>query len=140
MPISTAKRLKTRYGPVRKELLSEERIQRMATEMQKYLLERTRAIQTRVSEAPKELQDITARIARLRERLRNGDPDMDADEIQAAIDKAEGKRRELERQLPEARQSAKVLSIVAKAAALYRAQIAKGSMVMHERLVKLVWC
>jgi hypothetical protein len=51
---------------------------------------------------------------------------MAADEIQAAIDRAEGKRRELQAQQPEAIQSAKVLSMLPKAAALYRKQIAQG--------------
>ena len=69
-------------------------------------------MQTRAVEAPRELTGLAARIDRLRERLKAGDPDMTADEIQAAIDRAEAKRRELEQQQPEARQSAKVLSIV----------------------------
>ncbi len=45
-----------------------------------------------------------------------GDPDMAADEIQATIERAEAKRRELREQQPEARQSAK----------MYRKQIAEG--------------
>ena len=45
---------------------------------------------------------------------------MTADEIQAAIDRAEDKRRELEAQQPRARESAKVLSMLPRAAEKYR--------------------
>ncbi len=55
-----------------------------------------------------------------------GDPDMTADELQAAIDRAEQKRREFEAQQPAAQGSAKVLSILPKSAELYRRQIAEG--------------
>src|SRR5262245_44119378 len=51
---------------------------------------------------------------------------MTSDEIQAGIERAEGKRKELESEQPNAKQSAKVATILPKAAALYRAQIAKG--------------
>jgi site-specific DNA recombinase len=71
-------------------------------------------------------QELTARIKRLRERLKTGDPDMTINEMQAAIERAEAKRRELEQQQPEAKQSAKVLSILPRAAELYRRQLAQG--------------
>jgi hypothetical protein len=113
-------------GPVRRELLSPERVARMAKEVQQQYLERVRAVQARAAEAPKEIQDITARIIRLRERLKTGDPDMAPDEIQAAIDRAEEKRRELESQQPEAKASAKVLTVLPKAAETYRRLVAQG--------------
>jgi hypothetical protein len=50
-----------------------------------------RAMQTRAVEQPQELQELTATTERLRERLKQGDPDMAADEIQAAIDRASAK-------------------------------------------------
>jgi len=68
----------------------------MAKEMQSYFADRMRSMQTRSTELPREL--LAARIARLRERMKNGDPDMTVDELQAAIDRAELKRRELEDQ------------------------------------------
>ena len=43
---------------------------------------------TSAVEVPAELQVLGERITRLRERLSAGDPDMEADEIQAAIDRA----------------------------------------------------
>jgi len=81
-------------------LLAPDRVERMAREMQSYHAERVRAMQTRQAEVPRELQELTARIDRLRERLRKGDPDMTADEIQAGIDRAVEKRQELEAQQP----------------------------------------
>jgi hypothetical protein len=80
--------------PVRRELLAPERVERMAKEMQAYYLDRIRAMQSRAEEVPIELQELGARIERLRERLKLGDPDMPADEIQAAIDRADAKRRD----------------------------------------------
>jgi hypothetical protein len=78
-------------------------------------LERLHAV-----EAPRELQDIGARITRLRERLRTGDADMAPDEIQAAIDRAEEKRHALLQQQPAATQSAKILKMPPQAAHLAR--------------------
>lgn len=71
-------------------------------------------------------QRLVARIERLRTRLVAGDADMTADEIQAAIDRAEAKRRELQQAQPAAKQSARVPSMLPKAAALYRQQIQQG--------------
>jgi site-specific DNA recombinase len=107
-------------------LLAPDRVERMAAEMQAYFSERVRATQTRAAEMPKELQELGARIERLRERLRRGDPDMTADEIQAAVDRAEAKRQELLGEQPEVRKTAKVLSILPGAAEMYRRQVAFG--------------
>jgi site-specific DNA recombinase len=107
-------------------LLAPDRVERTARYMEAYHAERMQAMQTRVAEAPRELQELVARLERLRERLRKGDPDMTADELQAAIDRAEEKRRDLEAQQPSARASAKLLSILPRAAELYRRQIVAG--------------
>jgi hypothetical protein len=47
-------------------------------------------------------------------------------EIEAAIARAETKRRELEEHQPDARASSKVLSIQPRAAELYRRQVMEG--------------
>ena len=112
--------------PIRKDLLSPERVQLMAREMQREYARRMEALQTRSTSAPKELQELDARIARLRERLQKGDPDMEPDELRAAVDRAEQKRRDLIERQPLSRESAKLLSMLPKAAALYRKQIADG--------------
>jgi site-specific DNA recombinase len=75
-------------GPIRDDLLAPERIARMVAEMQEFYRERVRIMQTPAAEAPRELQGLVSRIERLRERMKRGDPDMTADELQAAIEKA----------------------------------------------------
>jgi site-specific DNA recombinase len=107
-------------------LLAPARVERMAKEMQSYHAERVREMQRATAEAPRELQELTVRIARLRGRLCHGDSDMQPDELQAAIDRAEAKRKELESRQPAAKASAKALSILPRAAELYRRQIAQG--------------
>jgi site-specific DNA recombinase len=104
-------------------LLAPQRIELMAKEMERYHAERVRLTLERGTEAPKELKQLTARIERLRERLRRGDPDMTVDEIEAAIARAEEKRAELEAAQPTAKASARVLSILPRAAKEYRRQV-----------------
>ena len=115
-------------GPVHKELLAPKRAVRMAKELQQLYLEQARQSEARAVEAPQELQELTARIDRLRLRLRHGDPDMTSDELQAAIDRALAKRRELELEQvqPMVKAASKVLSVLPNAADLYRRQIAAG--------------
>lgn len=113
-------------GPIRDDLLSPERIARMAAEMQEFYRERLRIMQTQATEAPRELQELASRIERLRERMKRGDPDMTADELQAAIEKAEEKRRELQEQQAGAALSGGAPSILPRAAELYRRQVALG--------------
>jgi hypothetical protein len=56
-----------------------------------------------------------------------GDPDMPADEIQAAIDRADAKRRDLEAQQPFAvGQSMQIQSVLPRAAEMYRRQVNEG--------------
>jgi len=75
-------------------------VHKMVKEMEQLYAEHLRQTVARAEKAPKELQELTARIERLRARLKTGDEDMSADELQAAIDKAEGKRQELEQAQP----------------------------------------
>jgi hypothetical protein len=104
--------------PMRTELLAPRRVALMAKEMQTYYAEQVRGIQTRGTEAPRELEELSARIERLRERLRKGDRDMPPDEIQAAIDRAEGKRRELSEQAGVTVPDSKLLALLPRAAEL----------------------
>jgi site-specific DNA recombinase len=112
------------FGKLREDLLSPASIKVIGADMQACYLEQMRARETHTVEAPREQQDLTARIARLRERLRAGDPDMAPNEIQAAIDRAEDKRRELFDQQLAAKQSARVLSMLPRAAETIRREIA----------------
>lgn len=112
--------------PIRNELLSPARISRMVVEMEAYYSEQLRLRAAKATDAPKELRELEARIARLRERLRAGDPDLTADELQGAIERAEAKRTELLQALPDAKVSYKLLAKLPQAAALYRSQIMEG--------------
>jgi chromosome segregation ATPase len=93
--------------------------------------------QAGATEVTRELQELGARIDRLRERLRTGDPDMPADEFQAAIDRAETKHRELHDQQPEATQSERALAMLPRAAEMYRRQIAEGLRATSEQQERL---
>lgn len=57
---------------------------------------------------------------------------MAADELQAALDRAEHKRSELVAQQPAARESAKVVSLMLKAAELLPAKSSRESTVTRE--------
>jgi site-specific DNA recombinase len=112
--------------PIRKELLTPERVEQMAKEMQAYYFDRLRAMEIQVVEQPRELQEFAARIDRLRERLKQGDPDMTTDEIQAAIDRASQKRREIQEQQKIVAPSGRVFAMLPRAAEAYRRQITVG--------------
>ena len=71
-------------APVREELLAPKRIERMAREMQRDYAARAKALVARSEAIPQGLQDLDARIARLRDRMTIGDPDMTGDKHQAA--------------------------------------------------------
>lgn len=113
-------------GPINHDLQDPERVARMVKEMQDYYLERVRTMQARAAEVPGELRELSARIARLKDRLKCGDPDMTADELQAAIERAEDKHRELQRDQVGAEPSSKVFAMLPRAAELYRRQIVLG--------------
>jgi hypothetical protein len=68
---------------------------------EKRFAERTKATQQKGADAPRELAAPDARIARLKERVRTGDPELTDDELQAAIDRAQTKRQELAVSQPE---------------------------------------
>ena len=113
-------------GPIRDDLLKPDRVARMAKEMQGYFFGRVQASRARATEALRELEELEARIARLRDRLKHGDPDMQPDELQAAIERAEAKHRELQKQCFSVNLPATTLAFMSKAAELYRRQVAQG--------------
>jgi site-specific DNA recombinase len=119
---------RTLLGPIRAELQSPERCKRMAKEMHTAYAERLKANAQRVETMPQETAALDARLERLRERLKNGDPDMMPDELQATIERVEAKRRELTNVTARtvAGDGAKILSLLPKAAEYYGQQIALG--------------
>lgn len=113
-------------GPIRSELLSAERRERMAKEMQAAYVEQIKAIAQRAQSVPQEAAELDARIVRLRERLKKGDPDLTSDELQIALDRAETKRRGLDHTRSAVGSSAQILSVLPKAAEYYGQQISLG--------------
>ena len=63
---------------VRRDLLAPERVERMAQEMRVAYVERMLEIAARAEALPREIQELDARIMRLRERLKASDPDLTA--------------------------------------------------------------
>jgi DNA repair exonuclease SbcCD ATPase subunit len=110
-------------GKLRNDLLAPASIRQIRQDMQAYFLERARAQESKATEAPRELQELSARIARLRERLKSGDPDLPPDELQAAIDRAEAKRQELLARQPAAKHTDRVLNLLPRAAEAARREI-----------------
>jgi predicted nucleic acid-binding Zn-ribbon protein len=110
--------------PIRNELLAPERVDRMAREIEARFKERVQELSEKST--PAEIQALDARIERLHDRLSVGDPDLEPDELQLAIDTAQRKRRDLVNAQPEARHSAKIIAALPKAAEAYRRQIKRG--------------
>jgi DNA invertase Pin-like site-specific DNA recombinase len=111
-------------GPVREELLSPERVNRMAQEIEERWKKRIQELAEKST--PEGVQALDARIKRLEERLSAGDPDLEPDELQLAIEAAQRKRQELIDAQPAARHSAKILAALPNAAAAYKRQIERG--------------
>jgi site-specific DNA recombinase len=82
--------------------------------------------------APRELVALDARIARLQARLAAGDPDLEPDELVAAIDKATHKRHELLSTQPAPKLSATVLGALPGAAKAYLARIDQGAILARD--------
>ena len=97
-----------------------------AQEMEAEFAARVAAAQTRAVTAPRELQELDARLERLRTRLAAGDPDMTTDELQGLIDRVYAKRKELQAAQPATRQQAKILAMLPRAAEAYLQQIDLG--------------
>jgi len=111
-------------NPIRQELLSPKRVDRMAREIEARFEERVRELSEKSS--PVEIQALDARIERLYDRLSAGDPDLEPDDLQLAIVAAQRKRKDLIDAQPAAIQSAKIIAALPKAAEAYRRQIELG--------------
>jgi hypothetical protein len=75
---------------------------------------------------PDELAALDARIARLRERLKNGDADLAPDELEIAIAGALGKRQELTQGAPARNEGARILALLPGAADEFRREIERA--------------
>lgn len=113
--------------PVINELLSPEFVDEIVQEMRAYYDKRMAELRTKRDVVPAEVEELNKRIARLQDRLKNGDPDLAADELVGIIERAEAKRAKLMAVATSGDKSmAKVLHALPAAAAQYRQQITKG--------------
>jgi site-specific DNA recombinase len=107
-------------------LLDPKLVDAMARELQREYNRLVAELDGKAARRPAEVKALDERIARLRVRLREGDDDLTAEELTAVLDRAIAKRAELMADRPELRQTAKVLTMLPKAAEAYRRQIAAG--------------
>jgi site-specific DNA recombinase len=112
-------------GSLRDTLLTPHEMRRMGMELQKEFSKRAKDAAEPGRDVSRELAELNARIERLRHRQKIGDPGMTADELQAAITRAESKRRELE-DLRIADDSAAIVSMLPRAAERCRQQVLAG--------------
>jgi site-specific DNA recombinase len=106
-------------NPVRESLRDPKLVKQMAAEMERDFAAQVDTAAGRASAAPRELQELDARL----ERLRGGVADLEADELAAAIARIEAKRAELKAVQPVEREKAKVLAMLPKAAEAYLKQV-----------------
>lgn len=107
-------------APIRDQLREPCRVQAMVAELHRHLMQLFKENAARSAEAPRELQELNARLVRLRARLREGDPYIAPDELQAAIDRAEIKRRQLLVGVHDGTEVAQMLSTVPRTADSWR--------------------
>jgi site-specific DNA recombinase len=105
--------------PIRDKLRDPAMVKRMAAEMERDFAAQVDKVGARAAAAPKELQELDARL----ERLRGGVADLEADELAAAIARIEAKRTELKAAQPVERERTNVLAMLPKAAAAYLKQV-----------------
>jgi DNA invertase Pin-like site-specific DNA recombinase len=109
----------TILNPVRDQLRDPAMVKQMAAEMERDFAAQIERAGARAAAAPRELQELDARL----ERLRGGVADLEPDELAAAIARIEAKRTELKASQPAQRERARVLAMLPKAAAAYLKQV-----------------
>jgi site-specific DNA recombinase len=101
--------------PLRDKLRDPAMVKQMAAQMERDYAANMNKAAARAEAAPKELQELDARL----ERLKGGVADLEPDELAAAIARIEAKRNELKAIQPAQRERAKVFALLPKAAATY---------------------
>lgn len=112
--------------PIVDELLAPDVVNEMVVEMRAYYKQRTAEAKAEKTQVPKDVADLDQRIARLRARLKTGDPDMSPEDITAVIEKVQAQKQALLSSQPEAKHREKILRALPAAAKQYRDQIIKG--------------
>lgn len=107
-------------GNLRDGVLAPANIERLAKDIRQAIADHERRGAADAAQAPQAVKELDARLERLRERLRAGDPDMTADDLLAAIERAEARRREILEAQPQAKAQANVQRLLPKAAQMAR--------------------
>jgi site-specific DNA recombinase len=102
--------------PVLIHLRDPKMVAKMVKHMQDKYTKSIREAEVQAEAAPKALAALDQRLSRLRARLAAGDPDMTQDELQGVIRDVEQKRAVVKAAQPEAKQHARVLALLPKAA------------------------
>jgi len=113
-------------GLFRDQLLSPVGLKAFKSEVRRYYQERTAAANEAHVKAPGELAEVDARIKRLQARIKAGDPDLSADELEAALARLQDKRRTLIGIPAATRLDAKVLDMLPINARSLRREIDAG--------------
>jgi site-specific DNA recombinase len=112
--------------PVLIHLRDPKMVAKMVKHMQDKYTKSIREAEVQAEAAPKALAALDQRLSRLRARLAAGDPDMTQDELQGVIRDVEQKRAVVKAAQPEAKQHARVLALLPKAAQAYAEQLELG--------------
>jgi site-specific DNA recombinase len=112
--------------PIVDDLLASALIDEMVKEMRLYYAQKMADAKENQAKVPAEVEELDQRIARLRVRLKAGDPDMSPEDIAAVIEKVEARKVEVLSAQPESKHQAKILRALPAAAREYRDQISKG--------------
>jgi hypothetical protein len=109
--------------PIIDDLLAPAMVDEMGEEMRQYFAEKMNREKTETARRPAAVAELDARITRLQDRLKNGDPDMAPDEIMAIIEKVRAKREDLLSAQDDSKRNAQILHALPVAAKQYRDQI-----------------
>jgi DNA invertase Pin-like site-specific DNA recombinase len=113
-------------GGINIKLLEPKRVERWAEYLDEQLRLGVRESASKANDAPDKLKVERARLAKFRERLNDGDPEMAGDELLAVIALLEEKVKALQSPLPSHSEIAEALRKLPKSAQLYREEIRLG--------------
>lgn len=112
--------------PVVDELLSPAGVADTVEYMKKYFREKVAASAQAKIRAPAEVIELDAKIARLKARLKAGDDDLSADDLQGIIAMAESRKEQLMMVLPGRQREDKVVALAPTLARAFREKIRRG--------------
>lgn len=112
----------TLLDPVRKDLLTPIRVEKIRSEMQEYYRRRMKEMRSKVAEQPSELEELDKRL----KRLRGGDPDLTAADLNAAIERLAAQLQEILAVSASNVTNSSMFAMLPQAAEYYRAHVDAG--------------